>query len=259
MALVRSQSLLLGRQVVIRLPRGHPPYPTSNSTRKARCRCHSYSMPDKGRSMMWFRKGLRLHDNPALLEAIDGTEHLYPVFCLDPGIIEKKEAVVGVNRMQFLLESLSDLNSNLKTRGSRLIVCPSPALLCHHLHVMLALPRMKGLMAAEKKYIWPQMPLMLRYAQVLHGKPQELLPKVWSDWGITKLCFEVDTEPYAKERDSAIQKLADKQGSPLLPLSHDHARQGRGLGIIRSMSGQYHTGGELCSAWGCRHVQDCKQ
>ena len=42
-------------------------------------------MPDRGRSMMWFRKGLRLHDNPALLEALQGAEHLYPVFCLDPG------------------------------------------------------------------------------------------------------------------------------------------------------------------------------
>lgn len=45
-------------------------------------------MPDKGRSMMWFRKGLRLHDNPALLEALEGAEHLYPVFCLDPGKLE---------------------------------------------------------------------------------------------------------------------------------------------------------------------------
>ena len=74
--------------------------------------------------MIWFRKGLRLHDNPALLEAIDGAEHLYPVFCLDPFIIDKKEAVVGVNRMKFLLESLEDLHSSLKARGSRLIVGP---------------------------------------------------------------------------------------------------------------------------------------
>ena len=242
MALLRSQSLLLGRQVVIRLPRGQFPHLTSSSTRKARCRCHSSSMPDKGRSMMWFRKGLRLHDNPALLDAIDGAEHLYPIFCLDPGITEKKEAVVGVNRMQFLLESLSDLNSSLKTRGSRLIVCPSPALTCHHLHAMLALPRPKELVAAEQEHLWPRMPLMLRDAQVLYGKPQELLPEVWSDWGITKLCFEVDTEPYAKERDSAILKLADKQGSPLLPLSHDHARQGHRFGVVCPMSGQYNTG-----------------
>ena len=34
--------------------------------------------------------GLRLHDNPALLEALQDAEHLFPVFCLDPGIIAKK-------------------------------------------------------------------------------------------------------------------------------------------------------------------------
>jgi hypothetical protein len=29
-------------------------------------------------------QGLRLHDNPALLEAARGAEHLYPIFILDP-------------------------------------------------------------------------------------------------------------------------------------------------------------------------------
>eukprot|EP01031_Cornospumella_fuschlensis_P039147 gene39147-47629_t len=41
-------------------------------------------MSSKRVSLHWFRKGLRLHDNPALLGAIKQTDHLYPVFCLDP-------------------------------------------------------------------------------------------------------------------------------------------------------------------------------
>jgi cryptochrome len=36
------------------------------------------------RAILWFRKGLRLHDNPALLEAASGASALYPVFVLDP-------------------------------------------------------------------------------------------------------------------------------------------------------------------------------
>lgn len=52
--------------------------------------------------------------------------------------------------------------------------------------------------------------------QVLHGKPAELFPKVWKDWGITKLCFEVDTEPYAQQRDKHISELAKKQGEDQL-------------------------------------------
>lgn len=32
----------------------------------------------------WFRKGLRVHDNPALMAACRGSTNLYPVFILDP-------------------------------------------------------------------------------------------------------------------------------------------------------------------------------
>lgn len=32
----------------------------------------------------WFRKGLRLHDNPALLEAIKGSAVVYPLAIIDP-------------------------------------------------------------------------------------------------------------------------------------------------------------------------------
>ena len=57
------------------------------------------------RSLLWFRKGLRLHDNPALLAAIQGAAHLYPVFVLDPWFLKPER--VGVNRLSFLLDSLT--------------------------------------------------------------------------------------------------------------------------------------------------------
>ena len=34
-------------------------------------------------SVHWFRHGLRLHDNPALLAALRDAEELYPIFILD--------------------------------------------------------------------------------------------------------------------------------------------------------------------------------
>ena len=37
----------------------------------------------------WFRKGLRLHDNPALLEAIKQSENIYPVFISTLGLLGK--------------------------------------------------------------------------------------------------------------------------------------------------------------------------
>jgi cryptochrome len=71
-------------------------------------------------SILWFRKGLRLHDNPALLEAAAGVEHMYPIFILDPHFLNP--AKVGANRIQFLIESLADLDAGLRARGSRLLV-----------------------------------------------------------------------------------------------------------------------------------------
>ncbi len=61
--------------------------------------------PPAPNSLFWFRKGLRLHDNPSLWAAIKNTKSLYPVFVLDPWFL--KPEVVGVNRLNFLLQSLT--------------------------------------------------------------------------------------------------------------------------------------------------------
>jgi cryptochrome len=67
----------------------------------------------------WFRKGLRLHDNPALLEACKSSSVVYPLFVLDPKFCQGQ---MNVNRHSFLLECLSDLDSSLRSVGSRLFV-----------------------------------------------------------------------------------------------------------------------------------------
>lgn len=72
------------------------------------------------RSIHWFRKGLRLHDNPSLLEACKHSTQLYPIFIIDPWFANPE--IVGVNRYAFLLESLQDLDDSLKSMGSRLFV-----------------------------------------------------------------------------------------------------------------------------------------
>lgn len=80
-------------------------------------------------ALLWFRKGLRIHDNPALDHARRGSKHLFPVFVLDPRYLDPDptafspgSALAGVNRIQFLLESLADLDSSLNKLGSRLLV-----------------------------------------------------------------------------------------------------------------------------------------
>ena len=77
-----------------------------------------------GSVVHWFRKGLRLHDNPALVEALKPVNgdilRLKPVFVLDPWFV--KNAKVGPNRWRFLLQSLTDLDTSLQKLGSRLYV-----------------------------------------------------------------------------------------------------------------------------------------
>lgn len=75
--------------------------------------------PSSKSAIHWFRKGLRLHDNPALVEACQSSR-LYPIFCIDPWFA--KPDIVGVNRYAFLLESLIDLDNSLRSLGSRLYV-----------------------------------------------------------------------------------------------------------------------------------------
>lgn len=47
-------------------------------------------------SIHWFRKGLRLHDNPALREAVRGAGTVRCVYFLDPWFAGSSN--VGVNR-----------------------------------------------------------------------------------------------------------------------------------------------------------------
>lgn len=68
----------------------------------------------------WFRKGLRLHDNPALKEALEGANTYRCVYILDPWFAGSSQ--VGINKWRFLLECLEDLDAALRKLNSRLFV-----------------------------------------------------------------------------------------------------------------------------------------
>ncbi|XP_074972339.1 cryptochrome-2-like isoform X2 [Phalacrocorax aristotelis] len=114
-------------------------------------------------SIHWFRKGLRLHDNPALLAAAADCHRLHPLFILDPS-----SGRAGANAQRFLLDTLRDLDGSLREMGSRLFV--------------------------------------------VRGCPEEVFPNLFHAWGTTRLTFEVDTEPPARQRDAAVAELAARHG-----------------------------------------------
>lgn len=70
--------------------------------------------------MHWFRKGLRLSDNPALLRGIRRSETFRCIFILDPWFAGSSN--VGTNKWRFLLECLEDLDTSLRRLNSRLFV-----------------------------------------------------------------------------------------------------------------------------------------
>eukprot|EP00948_MAST-09A_sp_MAST-9A-sp1_P004178 g4178.t1 len=121
-------------------------------------------------SIHWFRKCLRLHDNPALVEAINQTSHcVYPVFVLDPHFA--KPHIVGKNRYSFLLESLQDLDKQLRSLNK----------------------------TGPKTRLF-----------VVEGKPENVFKQLWKKWDISLMTFESeDVEPYGKIRDTKIIKQSN--------------------------------------------------
>ncbi|KAL5823131.1 hypothetical protein ACOSQ4_021031 [Xanthoceras sorbifolium] len=135
-------------------------------------------------SLMWFRKGLRIHDNPALEYASKGSTVVYPVFVIDPHYMEPDttafspgSTLAGLNRIRFLLESLVDLDSSLKKLGSRLLI--------------------------------------------LKGEPSEVVIRCLKEWDVKKLCFEYDTDPYYQTLDMKVKNYASSAGIEVFsPVSH---------------------------------------
>ncbi|HEX8781102.1 MAG TPA: deoxyribodipyrimidine photo-lyase, partial [Nocardioides sp.] len=60
-------------------------------------------------AVMWFRRDLRLSDNPALLDAADRDGDVLPLFVLDPALWRPS----GPSRRLYLAESLRDLDSRI--------------------------------------------------------------------------------------------------------------------------------------------------
>lgn len=122
-------------------------------------------------SVHWFRKGMRLHDNPAFKLAYESKNScgeyykLRPIYILDPYF--RKYIRAGVNRWRFLQQSLMDLDFTLRKLGTRLYV--------------------------------------------IRGLPEDVFPDLFTKWNVKLLTFELDTEPYARKRDEHVENIARQQ------------------------------------------------
>jgi len=72
-------------------------------------------------ALWWIRRDLRLSDNLALNAALSDAGQMVPVFIVDPDLINSPR-VVSSKRLAFLWGGLRELDVDLQSRGSRLIV-----------------------------------------------------------------------------------------------------------------------------------------
>lgn len=141
----------------------------------------------------WFRKGLRLHDNPALMSALKDCKKLYPVFVLDPQLHNSSR--YGINRWRFLIGCLKDLDTSLRKLNSRY-------------GVKFSLQRRGRVCNVSACLNYVVMNLLRLF--VVRGNPEEVFAKLFSNWKVTKLTYEYDTEPYSLSRDETVCALAKK-------------------------------------------------
>ena len=73
------------------------------------------------RAIFWFRRNLRLADNPALLAAFDEADEVIPLFIMDDEIAER----AGEHRNAYLAASLNALNESID--GNLLVISGKPA------------------------------------------------------------------------------------------------------------------------------------
>lgn len=76
-------------------------------------------------AIVWFKTDLRTEDNETLIKAISQSEQVIPVYCFDDSHFETTAygfKKTGHFKAQFLLESLIDLDANLRKLGSGLLI-----------------------------------------------------------------------------------------------------------------------------------------
>jgi deoxyribodipyrimidine photo-lyase len=77
-----------------------------------------------GGGLVWFRRDLRWQDHAALYHALTQCGRVYCVFVFDRDILDslKQQGITADRRVEFILNSLAELNAALYARGGRLWV-----------------------------------------------------------------------------------------------------------------------------------------
>lgn len=72
------------------------------------------------KALFIFRRDLRIQDNNGLIEALKKSEQVIPCFIFDSIQVGTKNSYRSMNAIQFMVESLKELNDQLRKKGSHL-------------------------------------------------------------------------------------------------------------------------------------------
>ncbi|CAD7943363.1 unnamed protein product [Amoebophrya sp. A25] len=141
---------------------------------------------------VWFRKGLRLHDNLPLLAACEEEQKrggsIVPFFVLDTQTLDPR---VGPHRYAFILECLSDLDAQLRQKyNSRLLVFKGKP--DEVVAALMTPPGAKRTSSSGAKT----------------GR-RELLPKEVGNLCLQRVFYEYDSEPKFAEFDAVLKPCAE--------------------------------------------------
>ena len=76
-------------------------------------------------AIVWFKTDLRITDNETLVKALEKSECIIPIYCVDESHFKETKygfKKTGSFRAQFLLEALEDLKNSLEKLGSTLVI-----------------------------------------------------------------------------------------------------------------------------------------
>jgi deoxyribodipyrimidine photo-lyase len=93
---------------------------TGAADRHGPCARHLPSVTAVAVAVVLFTRDLRVHDNPALVDALEAADRVVPLFVVDDTILQGRFA--APNRTHLLVDALTDLRTSLQDRGGDLVV-----------------------------------------------------------------------------------------------------------------------------------------
>ncbi|NPV40201.1 MAG: deoxyribodipyrimidine photo-lyase [Anaerolineae bacterium] len=186
----------------------------------------------------WIRRDLRLHDNPALAQALTGADCVIPVFVLD----QRFKPSFAQGRFSFLIQSLKALRTDLQTLGSSLVLREGDPV--HELSRLIVECGASKIYAEadyspftrrRDKAVASVLPLTLVHGLTIHppgsvvkgdGTPYTIFTPFRNAWLSLPLDFHEITPPVHLQphQDLSSIPLPDSHENPLFPAGEAAAR-----------------------------------